>query len=82
MDNNKIDETKLEGVTGGFAYANGNFVNYGNYIIYTVAQGDVLSGIGVRFNVSVAELQQWNDIRNPDLISVGQRLTIYPRIVR
>lgn len=79
---NKINDQKLEEVTGGYAYANGSFVNYGNYIVYNVAQGDVLSGIGVRFNVTVPELQQWNNIPNPDFIRVGQRLTIYPRIIR
>ena len=82
MENNMINDQKLEEVTGGYAYANGSFVNYGSYIVYTVVQGDVLGGIGVRFNVSVPEIQQWNNIKNPDVISVGQRMTIYPRVVR
>ena len=81
MDNNKLNESKLEEVSGGYAYANGTFVNYGSYIVYSVVKGDVLSGIAARFGVTVSELQQWNGIRNPDLISIGQRLTIYPRIV-
>ncbi len=79
---NNINEKELENVTGGWQYANGSFVNYGSYCVYTVVQGDVLGGIGVRFNVSVPEIQQWNNIKNPDVISVGQRLTIYPRVVR
>ena len=45
---NNINEKELENVTGGWQYANGSFVNYGNYIVYTVAPGDVLSGIGQR----------------------------------
>ena len=57
---NNINEKELENVTGGWQYANGSFVNYGNYIVYTVAPGDV----------------------NPDLISIGQKLTIYPAVIR
>ena len=48
----------------------------------TVASGDVLSGIAPRFGVTVAQIQQWNDIKNPNLIRVGQKLTIYPTIIR
>ena len=32
---NNINEKELENVTGGWQYANGSFVNYGNYIVYT-----------------------------------------------
>ena len=81
-----INEKDLEGVTGGAGpwqqYAKGTFVNYGNYIVYTVAQGDVLSGISIRFGVTVAQIQQWNNIKDPNVISIGQKLTIYPTIVR
>ena len=72
---NNINEKELENVTGGWQYANGSFVNYGNYIVYTVAPGDVLSGIGM-------QIAQWNNIKNPDLISIGQKLTIYPAVIR
>ena len=46
-----INEKDLGQVSGGWQYANGVYVDYGNYIIYTVAPGDVLSGIGQRFAV-------------------------------
>ena len=82
----KINDAELEGVAGGAGkwkdYAKGSYVNYGNYIVYTVASGDVLSGIAPRFGVTVAQIQQWNNIKNPDLIYVGQKLTIYPTILR
>ena len=39
-----IKDNELNEVSGGWQYANGSFVNYGNYIVYTVAPGDVLSG--------------------------------------
>ena len=82
----KINDAELEGVTGGAGtwkqYAKGSYVNYGNYIVYTVASGDVLSGIAPRFGVTVKQIQDWNNIKNPNVISVGQKLTIYPTIVR
>ena len=37
---------------------------------------DVLSGIGQRFGVSSMQIAQWNNIKNPDLFSIDQRLTI------
>ena len=81
-----INENELNQVAGGAGswqdYAKGSFVNYGNYIIYTVAQGDVLSGIAPRFGVTVPQICQWNNIKNPDFILVGQKLTIYPTIIR
>ncbi len=90
MENKIMNENEVEAVQGGAAnqpvvgweYAHGTFVNYGNYIVYTVASGDVLSGIAIRFNVTVAEIAQWNNLKNPDFISVGQKLTIYARAIR
>ena len=85
-DQVKVNDSELEDVAGGAGgwqkYARGTYVNYGNYIVYTVASGDVLSGIAPRFGVTVGQIQQWNNIKNPDVISVGQKLTIYPTIIR
>ena len=85
-DEVKINDSELADVSGGVGgwstYAKGTYVNYGPYIVYTVAQGDVLSGISLRFGVSVQEIAQWNNIKNPDVIQIGQRLTIYPRTIR
>ena len=82
----KILDSELDEVTGGAGgwqkYAKGNFVNYGNYLVYTVAPGDVLSGIALRFGVTVGQIQAWNNIQNPDFIRVGQKLTIYPTYIR
>jgi N-acetylmuramoyl-L-alanine amidase len=82
----KVNDAELEDVTGGAGswkqYAKGSYVSYGNYIVYTVASGDVLSGIAPRFGVTVKQIQDWNNIKNPNVISVGQKLTIYPTIVR
>ena len=86
----KINENELEEVTGGAGswtkYAKGTYVSYGTYVVYTVVGGDALSGIairfGVRFGVTVDQIVQWNSIRNKNLIRVGQKLTIYPTVLR
>ncbi len=43
---------------------------------YTVQAGDNLSSIAVKFGVTVAQLQEWNDISNPDAIQIGQVLIV------
>ncbi len=44
--------------------------------IYTVVRGDTLSSIARRYNTSVLTLVAINNITNPNLISVGQTLTL------
>lgn len=41
---------------------------------YTVKSGDTLSGIAVKLGVSQKHLENKNNIKNPDLIQVGQKL--------
>ena len=81
-----INEMDLEEIAGGAGnwqqYAKGSYGNYGQYLVYTVVGGDVLSGIAVRFGVTVQQICQWNNIKNPDQIQVNQQLTIYPTILR
>ena len=77
-----LNENELSSVTGGAGNAKGSYVNYGQYIVYTVVGGDVLSGIAIRFGVTVQQICQWNNIKNPDLIYINQKLTIYPTILR
>ena len=85
-DEKRIIDNEFENVTGGAGgwqkYARGSYINYGNYIVYTVASGDVLTGIAPRFGVTVGQIQQWNNIKNPDVIAAGQKLTIYPTVIR
>ncbi len=81
-----IKDNELNEVVGGAGgwqkYARGTYANYGNYIIYTVAAGDVLTGIAPRFGVTVAQIEQWNNLKNPNVIRAGQKLTIYPTVIR
>jgi LysM repeat protein len=48
----------------------------GNGDSYTVQAGDTLAEIAARFNVTVADLAEANDIDNIDVIEVGQVLVI------
>ena len=85
-DEVKINDQELENVDGGATnwanFAKGKYVRSGNAILYTIAAGDALSGIAIRFGVTIQELQLWNDIKNPNLIYAGNTLTIYPRTLR
>ena len=47
-----------------------------NSITYIVKAGDTLSGIGARYGVSYLKLAADNNISNPNLIYVGQRIVI------
>ena len=44
--------------------------------IYVVATNDTLGGIAQEFEVSVAQIMEWNDLANADNIKVGQRLIV------
>lgn len=83
MDTNELNLEEVVGGVGNWQqYAKGSYTNYGQYIVYEVVGGDVLSGIAIRFGVTVQQICQWNNIKNPDLIQVNQKLTIYPTILR
>lgn len=46
--------------------------------IYTVGRGDVLWRIALAHQVEVDDMVTWNNLRNPDLILVGQTLRVQP----
>lgn len=48
-------------------------------LTYTVKAGDTLGSIARRYNLSVNQLQQWNNIKNANVIHVGQALTLQLR---
>ena len=47
-----------------------------DYIIYTVVWGDTLSSIARRYNTTINTLVKLNNIKNPNLIYVGQKIKI------
>ena len=48
-------------------------------VYYTVVRGDNLTKIAAKFNTTVAQLVEWNKIKNPNLIFVGQILIVGKR---
>jgi membrane-bound lytic murein transglycosylase D len=44
---------------------------------HTVRPGESLSVIARRYRVSVRDLQRWNDIRDPNRVRAGQKLTLF-----
>jgi LysM repeat protein len=46
-------------------------------VYYRVRKGDNLTIISRRYGVSIWQMQQWNNIWNPDRIYLGQTLVIY-----
>lgn len=43
---------------------------------YTVVSGDTLTGIAKRYRTTVEQLVDWNKIKNPNLIYVGQKIRV------
>ncbi len=64
MDKIKMDDEQLDQVTGG------------SILPYRVQPGDSLNVIAKKFNVTTEQLVQWNNIKNPDMLTVGQQLKI------
>jgi LysM repeat protein len=48
----------------------------GANFIYTVAGGDTLTSIAKRYNITLRQLIEANNIENPNLIRIGQKLII------
>ena len=44
--------------------------------VYVVQRGDTLIAIAMQHDVDPKELARWNNLRNPNLIEVGQRLAL------
>ena len=60
----KMNDDQLDQVTGG------------SVLPYRVQPGDSLAVIAKKYNVTVDQLIKWNDIKNPDMLTVGQQLKI------
>lgn len=50
-----------------------------NDTVYTVKSGDTLSGIAFKYNTTYQKLAEYNNIANPSIIYVGQKIRI-PRM--
>jgi peptidoglycan lytic transglycosylase D len=67
---------KLEVPINGVPTASGRVESVGGRRVYTVARGDALSVIAQRQGVSVARLQQWNNLGKSTTIRVGEKLYV------
>lgn len=47
-----------------------------NKVYYTVRSGDTLSALAKKYGTTVSQLVDWNNIKNPNLIYVGQKLRV------
>ena len=45
-------------------------------VYYTVKKGDTLTAIAKKYKTTVKQLCKWNNIKNPNLIRVGQKLRV------
>lgn len=61
---------------GGYKWIKTSTLTEANYIIYTVVRGDTLWGIARRYNTTVDELVRLNNIKNKNLIYVGQKIKV------
>lgn len=44
------------------------------YIPYIVQQGDTLGQLAKHFHCTIEEVCKWNDIKDPNILQVGQKL--------
>jgi membrane-bound lytic murein transglycosylase D len=49
----------------------------GDRIVYRVRRGDTLSGIALKYGISVKELRKWNNLGNSNYLQSGQKLLIW-----
>ena len=59
---NRITDESLENVSGG------------TIIPVIVKQGDTLEKYAKKFKCTVEDICEWNDIKDPNMIFVGQKL--------
>lgn len=54
----------------------GSGCDYGDVIVHTVRQGETLAGIARRYGSTVAAIASANNLYNPNIIYIGQRLYV------
>ena len=64
MNKVAMNDEEMDQVTGG------------SILPYSVQSGDTLAKIAKKYNITMEQLIKWNDIKNPDMITVGQQLKI------
>ena len=70
----ELEDKELEEVSGGNNGVTANPV--GRYKIHVVKNGECLSLIAVKYGTTVEILAKLNNIPNPDVLRVGQKLMV------
>ena len=60
---------------------NGRTESEASVIIYSVDKGDTLWKLAKKYNTTIEELVKINDIENPEIIIIGQKLIIPGRAI-
>ncbi|MCY7952932.1 N-acetylmuramoyl-L-alanine amidase [Bacillus inaquosorum] len=69
-------EAELKALGGTTTSKPSSSASKASWSTYTVKKGDTLSKIAKAEGVSVANLQSWNNIKDPNKITVGQKLKL------
>jgi N-acetylmuramoyl-L-alanine amidase len=64
MEKLLLDEEMLGQVSGG------------SKLPYRVQPGDTLAAVAKKYNVTVEQLMKWNNLRDPNILMVGQELVV------
>ena len=76
-----LSDAEAESASGGAGdykkYAKGKYTVQGNKVIYTIAAGDALSGIAIKFGTTPEKIMKENPtkIKNINVIIAGQQIT-------
>lgn len=75
------DERKKRIIAAGYNYSEvqskvNELAGASSYVYYTVKAGDTLSAIAKKYGTTYQNIAQMNGIKNPNVISVGQKLRV------
>lgn len=72
MKNDVVEKNKVIKIRTNYDYKNSKNIME----TYTVKRGDTLTKIARKYKVAVSDLVKWNNIKNPNLIYVGEKLNL------
>lgn len=72
---NVLLDTKLKVLKSNEVVAVKNEIDKKDFLTYTVAKGDNLGNIAKKYNVSVASLQEWNDLKDNN-VQIGKKILV------
>ena len=70
MENKELNLNEMSSVSGGTG-------EDARYFIHTVKKGETLHRIAMHYGVNVDDLMSWNNIKDRNLIYVGQEIKVY-----